>query len=98
MTRSEVFIFSPHFSYPFVARRREEPSLQGAARISRRAVPAELYENILSKGNPGRNEAGAGRSKSQQKGYEKCGLEPPHLSTAIAMPMPPPMQRLAMPR
>ena len=37
--------------------------------------PAGLYENILSKGNPGRNEAGAARSKSQQKRYEKCGLE-----------------------
>jgi len=65
---------SPHFSYPFVARRREDASRRGASRISRRAVPAELYENILPKGDPGRNEAGAGRSKSQQKGYEKCGL------------------------
>ncbi len=31
-------------------------------------------ENILSKGKSGRNEAGAGRSKSQQKECEKCGL------------------------
>jgi hypothetical protein len=50
------------------------PGHQRADRISRRAVPAELHENILSKGNSGRNEAGTNRSKSQQKRYEKCGL------------------------
>ena len=37
---------------------------------SRRAVPAELYESILSKGNSTRNEAGVGRSKLQRKRYE----------------------------
>jgi hypothetical protein len=42
------------------------PRHQRADRISRRAVPAELYENILSKGNSGRNEAGAGRSSRSE--------------------------------
>jgi len=42
------------------------PGHQRADRISRRAVPAELYENILSKGNSGRNEAGAGRSSRSE--------------------------------
>ncbi len=55
------------------------PSSRDAARTrsgeARPGFSAGLYEIILSKGNPGRNEAGAGRSKSQQKGYEKCGLE-----------------------
>ena len=65
------------------------------ARKARAGFPAGLYENILSKGNSGRNEAGAGRSSrseeetacsqsspqgaeggnSQQKRYEKCGLD-----------------------
>ena len=43
-------------------------------REARTGFPAGLYENILSKGNSGRNEAGTDRSKSQQKRYEKCGL------------------------
>jgi len=42
------------------------PGHQRADRISRRAVPAELHENILSKGNSGRNEAGAGRSSRSE--------------------------------
>jgi len=41
---------------------------------ARPGFPAGLYENILSKKNPGRNDAGAVRDKSQQKGDEKCGL------------------------
>jgi hypothetical protein len=61
-----------------LARISHIPSSRDAARTRRREArpefPAGLYENILSKGNPGRNEAEAGRSKSQQKGYEKCGL------------------------
>ena len=48
---------------------------KGAEGINARTVsPAGLYENILSKGDSGRNEAGAGRSQSQQNGHEKCGL------------------------
>jgi hypothetical protein len=61
-----------------LARISHTPSSRDAARTRHREArpefPAGLYENILSKGNPGRNEAGARRSKSQQKGYEKCGL------------------------
>jgi hypothetical protein len=33
-----------------------------------------LYEHILPEGNPGWNEVGVRRSKSEQKGNEKCGL------------------------
>jgi hypothetical protein len=36
--------------------------------------PEGLYGDILPKDNSARNEAGAGRSKSQKKGYEKFGL------------------------
>ena len=42
------------------------PGHQRADRISRRAVPAELHENILSKGNSGRNEAGSGHSSRSE--------------------------------
>jgi len=42
------------------------PGHQRADRISRRAVPAELYENILSKGNSGRSEAGSGHSSRSE--------------------------------
>ena len=44
------------------------------SREARTGFPAGLYGNILPKGNLVRNEAGAGHSKSQQKGYEKRGL------------------------
>jgi hypothetical protein len=36
------------------------------ARKARTGFPAGLYENILSKGNSGRNEAGAGRSSRSE--------------------------------
>ncbi len=49
---------NPYFSHSFVARRGE-----GCSGKARPDFPAGLYENILSKGKSGRNEAGAGRSK-----------------------------------
>jgi len=67
MTR---FASAPHFSNPFVARLSEDPSRRGVGWIYRRAVPAELHENILSEGNSARNEARTGhgsRSAAEPK-------------------------------
>ncbi len=44
------------------------------SRKTRPGFPAGLYNRIPPKENPDRNEAGTGRSQSQQKGYEKGGL------------------------
>ncbi|MDP4939712.1 MAG: hypothetical protein NWR21_10400 [Verrucomicrobiales bacterium] len=45
-------------------------------REARTGFPAGLYENILSKGNSGRNEAGAGRS-SQSEVETACSQSSP---------------------
>ena len=52
---------NPHFSYP-----SSRDSARTRSRKARAGFPAGLYENILSKGNPGRNEAGAGRSSRSE--------------------------------
>ena len=66
--------------FEILARISHTHSSRDAARTrtrkARPVFPAGLYENILPKEDSGRNEAGAGRSQSQQNGYEKYGLDP----------------------